>query len=181
MLIRLSPSGPPIANAQGGTAEVGVGFMLRLAEGTTSVDFFTMNAAQQYELKFDPTTALAPFLRPRLELPSQTRRYRITGAVDMFNNNVATATLTSRLWVSYDEALTWNQVAFVESLIETANRKHCRIDLPLTLGSDLATPVPADAPSITAKMTVVCSVPDGQFSAPDGDGGTGFLQLTEHL
>lgn len=181
MIIRLSPSGPPIANSDGGTADVGTGFMLRLEEGTTSVDFGVLTAATQYEIKYDPATALAPFLRPRLVSPSPLKRYRATGAVDMFNGNAGTATITLSIWVSYDEAATWNQVAFVDSLIETLNRKHCRIDLPLTLGNALADPVLNGAPSMTIKMEVSASVPDCQISAPNGDGGTGFLQLSEHL
>lgn len=181
MIIRYSPSGPPITNSDGGTADVGAGFQLRLDEGTTSVDFGALTAATQYEVKFDPSTALAPFLRPRLTAPSALRRYRATGAIDMLNGNVGTATITLSIWVSYDEAVTWNQVAFVDSLIETGDRKHCRIDLPMTLGSALADPVPTNAPSMTIKLEVSASVADCRISAPDGDGGTGFLQLSELL
>lgn len=155
--------------------------MLRLAEGTTSVTTTILTPATPYELKFDPSTATAPFLRPRLENPSAARRYRATGAIDLWNNEAATATITTRIYVSYDEAVSWNQLVFVESYIEQGDRKHCRIDQPLTLGSALADPVPAAAASMMIKLEVESSIANTQFSAPDGDGGTGFLQLTEHI
>ena len=186
MIIRYSPSGPPIANANGGSADAGVGFMLRLDEGTTTVD--TAEAALtpgvDTELKFNPNVATAPFLRPRLADPSPNRRYRVTGAVDMFTTNSGgTATFTSKIWVSYDEAVTWEVISTVESQLgpATGAYKHCRIDVPLTLGSGLASPMPAAPTSIQVKMTMQSSVNSTAFHAPDGTGGTGFLQLTEHL
>lgn len=183
MIIRYSPSGPPIANAEGGTADVGPGFLLRLAEGTTSVTTgLDLTAATQYELKYDPSTATAPFLRPRLTAPSGVRRYRATGTVDILSTTTnATATITTRIFVSYDEAATWDLIGDCDHWIHNDHVKPCRMDVPLTLGSALAEPVPAAAGSIMIKMTVEPSIAGVVFAAPDGDGGTGFLQLSEHL
>lgn len=184
MLIRLSPSGPPIANSEGGIADVGPGFTLRVSEGTTTVDtgFGTWTPATDVELKYDPATAVPPFLRPGLATPSASRRYRVTGALDIQNANVGTATITSRIDVSYDAGTTWATMTTQESRINTGQIKHVRIDQPLTLGSLLANPVTDPAPaSITVRLVMQSSIADVSFMAPGGTSGAAFLQLIEAL
>lgn len=184
MLIRLSPSGPPITNDEGGTAVVGSGFTLRLNEGTTTVDtsFGAWTPATDIEVKYNPSNALLPFLRPALADPSAARRYRITGALDLLNVGVGTATITSRLDVSYDLGVTWGELVRQESLINTATVKHLRIDMPLNLGSVLATPVPVPAPAtMTVRLVMQSSAAGVSFAAPDGTTGAAFLQLIEAL
>lgn len=184
MLIRLSPSGPPIANSDGGTAEVGEGFLLRMSEGTTIIDsgLGSWTPAQNYEVKADPATATAPFLRPELANPSPNRRYRVTGAVDLENTGLGTATITSTLEVSYDSGATWDTLVIQESEILFEQTKHVRIDQPLTLGSALNEPITDPPPaSLMVRLLMRSNIATVLFKAEGGTSGAAFLQLTEHL
>ena len=181
--IRYSPSGPVITNTEGGSLIPGEGMQLRLVEGTTTVDTDADDWAAEtdVELKYDPSTLIAPFLRPRLENPLATRRYRVTGAVDTVTTE-ATAVITAKVWVSYDEAATWGIVATCSYNQPYGQTKHNRIDMVMTLGSLMLSPVPDPAPaSMMVRLTMRADVTGVNYSAPAGDGGTGFLQLTELL
>jgi hypothetical protein len=182
MLIRLSPSGPPIANESGGTADVGPGFPLRMVEGTTVVNGGVWTPSQNYECKIDPFTPDPPYLRPTLTNPSPDRQYRVTGAVDIINTGAGTATVTATIEVSYDDAATWNTLVIQESTINQSQAKHVRIDQPLTLGSALNEPVPAVAPdSMQVRLLMRSNIPDIAYEAPGGTSGAALVQLMEAL
>ena len=180
--VRLSPSGPVIENEDGGTMQPGPGFQLRLDEGSTTIVSATLTASADSEMKQDPSDANPPFLRPQLDNPDQNRRYRITGAFDLTNSGVGSATCAVSLEMSFDGGTNWTQVALNEQVIPSDAVKHCRIDQTLTLGSVLGMPAQLDDVRCRLLVNPGAATNVSFVSGPSSGGdGSAFLQLVEAL
>ncbi len=166
--IRLSPSGPVIANANGGPLDAGPGMRLRLTEAQS-----TMGGSLAVPVAPDVISA-AGFGDPAaivltLTGPKAGLRYRAKLSLDL--NNVTTAVLTQvvlYLDTSIDGGTTYTNRAKCAHIVAPGSTSHfdapnnCRngdVYLLLTLGSALG--VDDDVPTASLKLRARANMPLG--------------------
>jgi hypothetical protein len=106
---RSSPSGPLYATS---------GFRIRGNFANSSISqSFTFPSAADYELKQDPATSVAPFMRAQLSNCSLARRYRIIGEVPLRTlvGWGSTAQLETNIAVSIDGGSNWMEIGFART------------------------------------------------------------------
>lgn len=182
--IRLSPSGAPIGNAEGGQANpVTPGLMVRLAELTSPLDVGFLSTSGQTVLQ-DPTPAPLIVAIPN---PDPNKRYKVNTSFELDNQSTAISTITVEVEASYDNQSSWNVLSSHAHLINgfsgPPSSNQTRLvtgNVPMTLGSGLATPLPANAPEIAVRITAGNSA--GQVATTTGGtNGTFWVSLVELL
>jgi len=188
--VRLSPSGPIIANANGGPFTPGPGAQLRLVEATTTCTGTlaiptvpTQIARLLGGTNFAVNIGVASG-GPGAQ-PSPSHQYRATVLLDVYNPTTnAAAEVQLYLDMSTDNA-TWREVANNDHLVGFSGAKQIRLDAPLQYGSVYGV-LPADT-NLYLRARIGASSGGGivlvDSAATVGDAthnqGTVLLQLTE--
>lgn len=180
-VIRLSPSGPPITNEEGGGAEPGPGFQLRLDEdgGSTGMAALGTSFVDITDLAGNP-------IEVELDNPSPDKRYKVNFHCEAQNVGGAPSNLELQLMLSY------NGGAFValgdnERAVLTGQTTAAVIDMPMVLGSAIQNPstgplpVPAGATSMRIRCQARSSVAAAIQIPNGGTSGTILLSLAELL
>lgn len=183
-VIRLSPSGPPIQNDEGGPANpVGPGFPVRLAEVTSSLDVAGLPTGT-----FNPIQNTTPAtIVAALSKPAPNKRYKVNCSFELSNNSDGDSIATIRVEASYDEQANWNVLSSHSHTIRgfagppvSNQTRLVTANVPMTLGSLLDTPIPANAPEIAVRITA--GVDGGVVATTTGGtNGTFWLSLAELL
>lgn len=179
-VIRLSPSGPPIENSDGGQAEPGPGFQLRLDEAGGSTGMAALGTS------FVDVTDLAgnPY-EVELDNPSPAKRYK-------FNFHCEAQSVGALSNLELQMTLSYNGGAFValgdnERPVLAGQTTVANIDMPMTLGADIENPstgvlpVPAGATSMRVRVQARSSVGAAIQIGNGGTSGTILLSLAELL
>lgn len=180
-VLRLSPSGPPVTNAEGGDAIPGPGMQLRLAEaaGSTTMAAFTASYQNIVDADGDP-------FEVELSAPVANLRYRFNFHCDVDEPTGNADAVQFRVVASYDDGATFTNVWAENSHALLANlERHCAIDVPITLGSALGattpTPIPANTPNVKVRVQGKATT-NGRAQIPNGgQSGTIWLSLAELL
>ncbi len=186
--IRLSPSGPNIANANGGPFTPGAGAQLRLVEATTTcagtVAIPTV-PTQIARLLGGTNFAVNMGVAAGGNAPTPSHQYRATVLLDVYNPTTnAAAEVQLYLDMSTDNA-TWREVANNDHLVGFSGTKQIRLDAPLQYGSIYGV-LPADQ-NLYLRARIGATSGGGivlvDSAATVGDAlhnqGTVLLQLTE--
>lgn len=180
--LRISPSGPFVENDEGGVADPGNGFQLRLDEAGGSTGMAALGTS------FVDVTDLAgnPFV-VSLDLPDPNKRYKFNFHCEAANVGVADSDLELQLLVSYD-GVNYVTLGDNERQVLVGQTTEASIDMPMVLGADivststgLAQPVPDGAPSISFKVAARSSVAAAIQIPQGGNRGTILLSLAELL
>lgn len=191
--VRLAPSGPDIANDEGGEFEPGTGARLRLAEATSTVGsttnvITTIDQVLGVQLVAAPVLADGP-MSASLAGPKAAKNYRATVCCDVMSDLTnANVTVTLGIQTSPD-GTTWttkvqNQHWLGASAETTGagNARQCRLDLTLRSGAALGV---LDAHAQLAVRAVIKADKAGATLAhPDGSGaetgvGSCYIVLEE--
>lgn len=174
--LRLSPSGPFIENAEGGVADPGNGFQLRLDEAGGSVGMGALTDVYQEVLA---VSGGAPF-EASLLLPDPNRRYRVNAHLDAQCVTLDDA-LDLRLMAAYDGVNFVNELAENTHAMLVDSTVRFGIDMVMQLGSAFGTPLPAGSPSLSVRLQAR-AVTAGRIVLPtSGQNGSCLLTLTELL
>lgn len=182
-VIRLSPSGAPITNDEGGQSQPGPGFQLRLAETLSQLNVVGLPTGSQNVFQ-DPTPA---DIVVALANPDPNLRYKANCHLELENNTDGDSIVTLEIEASYDGQTNWNVISSVEHTIKGVGTtpafgqsRLVAVDLPMTLGSALQTAMPANAPEIALRVT---GGVNGGIVATNTGGADGnfFLSLAELL
>lgn len=190
--LRISPSGEPILNDDGGGFVPGEGMVMRAALASANIaDGFSVSGTGVIEIKDDPSTALAPFMRPSFENCQLGTRYGAELVVTLrTQDSWNTAVVTLAVDGSIDDGVSWiplTATAFVVPGVSGAgngNQNTCDVEVPGILGSDITGLV--DGGSLTLRATLQGSaVPASSLGfagqATLGDAPGQHLKLTEQL
>lgn len=179
-VIRLSPSGPAITNEEGGMAEPGPGFQLRLSEaaGSTAMAALTTAYAAVTDIDGDP-------FEVELLSPTADHRYKANFHCDVDQITGAEVTVSLRLIAAYD-GVTFDKVLAENTHTLPSNvERTVAIDVPITLGGELGAttpaPIPAATPSIKIRAFAKTSVNATAQIQNGGQSGTIWLSLAEML
>jgi hypothetical protein len=136
--VRLSPSGPVIANANGGPFNPGPGAQLRLVEATTTCagSLAIPTVPTQIARVLGGTNfAVNLGVASGGHAPYAGNQYRATVLLDVYNPTTnALAEVQLYLDMSTDNA-TWREVANNDHLVGFSGTKQIRLDAPLQYGS----------------------------------------------
>jgi len=195
MKVRLSPSGPVIANEEGGELAPGAGMMLRLAEGYTHIggSLAITQTPQTLGTVLNGGTVLVETLPE----PSPDLRYRASLTIDVDNSSTSTAAdVVLFIDTSVDGASWVNQVSNTHAVGagsgvdgDQFTGMHCRLDMTMRLGSDLTGGMPVGSPSlrVRGRIAQVGEVVGAEVDSRASSGpynefvGTCLLQLSEHF
>lgn len=181
--IRLSPSGAPIGNAEGGQANpVTPGLMVRLTELTQPLNVFTLTNVQQVLQNPTPQDLILG-----IPNPDPNKRYKVNASFELDNDSDSDGTVTVQIEASYDNRVSWNVLSVHDHLINgfsgppVSNQTRLVTgNVPMTLGSGLATPLPAGIAQIDVRVTV--SATGGTIvTTTGGTNGTFWFSLAELL
>lgn len=178
--IRLSPSGPPITNDDGGEATPGDGFQLRLAEsaGSTTMAALTDSYQDITDIGGDPFQLIMTGCQP-------TKKYKFNFHCDVDQPTGAAAAVQFQVVASYDGGATFPNIWGENShqLLADEERR-AGIDVGLvpgaSIGFPILAPIPAGATVIVrvqakATQTGTAQIPNG------GNSGNIWLSLAELL
>lgn len=183
--IRLSPSGPVIQNANGGTMVPGPGARLRLVEASCTIGG-TLAITPSPET-LGPVLG-GPALTVSLPNPQGGLEYRVTALLDVFNTSTnVTASVELYLDLSTDGGATWPEKASNTHLVGFTGARQVRCDMKLAPGGSLG--VGAGVTSLIARARIGASAgtPNvlAESAGTPGDAatsvGTVLLQLEECL
>lgn len=175
-VIRLSPSGPPLRGDNGGMAEPGTGFQLRLdeAQGSTAMGALTTS--------FQPLTDLGGTpLEVKLESPAPNKRYKFNSHFEVTALSPNDASVSVRAMVSYDGGATRANLGENVWQLRTGTAIRAGIDIAMALGSELDVPVPAGAPEISILIEAKTGQNNEGQVPNGGKKGTIWLSLAELL
>lgn len=179
-IIRLSPSGPPITNDEGGLAEPGPGLQLRLSETNCSTGMAALTDAYQtvVDLAGDPVEV-------SLDLPDPNKRYKVNFHCDVDQVTGAESTVQLKLIAAYDGSTFSHQLGENTHMVQSNVERSVAIDVAMVLGSELGFPVlaplPAASPSIKVRVQAKAGV-TGTVQIPSGgSSGNIWLSLAEML
>lgn len=193
--LRYSPSGGIVQNEEGGGLAPGPGMMLRLAEGYTLIggSLAITQTPQTLGTVLNGGTVLVETLPE----PSPDLRYRASLTIDVGNSSTSTpADVVLFIDTSVDGSNWVNQVSNTHGVGAGSGvdgseftGMHCRLDMTMRLGGDLAGGMPAGAPSLRVRGRiaqvgeVVGAEVDSRGSSAGYDDfvGTCLLQLSEHF
>lgn len=173
--IRLSPSGPSIANAGGAPFAPGPGARLRLNEATST-------GTQALSASVAPLVGSGYVIA--LDAPNPALNYRATALIDAENDSTnVTAAIQLYLDISPDNA-TWTEVASNGHLVGPLSVRQIRVDSPLKLGSALGVLTTWTNIFLRARIgaSVGAAASTSSGSVPGADPtnkGTALLQLEE--
>jgi hypothetical protein len=191
--LRLSPSGPDVANSGGGEFDPGTGARLRLAEavstvGSTTNVITTVDQVIGVQLAAAPVPGDSP-MSTNLLLPSPAKNYRATLCCDAMSSLTnANITLTIGIQTSPD-GTTWTTkvqnehwLGFAAGNTGADNARHCRLDLTLRSGAALGV-VALDA-QLAVRGIIKASAAGATVSHPTGSGtengvGSAYIVLEE--
>lgn len=108
--LRMSPSGEPVVNEDGGQFIPGSGMVMRAAfESSAITSSFSISGSAAFEIKEDPGTTLAPFTRPELASAMQLgATYQLACHLSVFAGDAwSTNTVHTYLEGSTDDGSTW--------------------------------------------------------------------------
>jgi hypothetical protein len=192
--IRLSPSGPVIANSDGGPLNAGPGMRLRLAEGQS-----TMGGSLAVPAVADVISA-AGFGNPTafsltLDSPKAGLRYRAKLSLDLINVTTSVeAEVVLYLDTSIDGGTVYTNRAKCCHVVSPGSTSHATpqgarsadVYIPMTLGSALG--IDDSTPPASIKLRARASMPLGVLgdvvvSSASASGGTSVtgLQGTIHM
>ncbi len=131
--IRLSPSGPVIQNANGGTMVPGPGARLRLVEASCTIGgSLAISTVPQV---IGPQLGNGLTLSLPLPLPQAGLEYRVTALVDVLNLSTnVTASVELYIDTSPDN-VTWTEQASNTHLVGFSGARQVRCDMKLKAGS----------------------------------------------
>ncbi len=180
--VRLSPSGPVIANANGGPFAPGPGAQLRLVEATTT-------CAGSLAIPTVPTQVANVLggtnFSVNLAAPNVGLEYRATVICDVYNPTTnALAEVQLYIDMSTNNA-TWREIANNDHLVGFSSSRQVRLDAPLKAG--LTYGIVANDATVYLRARIGASSGGGIVSissaATVGDAtnnqGTVLLQLSE--
>lgn len=161
--IRYSPSGPVIG---------GAGAVLRAAHNQDQLTTKTLDASLD-PLDFQGAlTGVASLANPLVDL-----NYYADGRFSLSNTDGSNATVvTVGLELSYDQ-VTWFLQRSQTYELAAGQFRTVEVAFPFLLGTALATPMPAGAAQIAAR--IVASDSDGDAAVDADELGTYFLELYE--
>lgn len=182
-VLRLSPSGPPIVNDDGGQAVPGDGMQLRLAEAVASTAMAAFTNTFQDVVGTGSTFPGVP-VQVLLLAPDPARKYKVNFHVDVVEPTGNADAVQFQLLASYDGGATFPATLQANSHALLANMERtCCLDVGLILGSQLGFPVvsamPAGSPSIIVKVQGKAST-SGRAQIP-GNNMCIYLGLAELL
>lgn len=148
MIIRLSPSGPPIANAEGATAEVGPGFQLRMSEDTGSTNAATIAVAADYASDNLGNAFVVGF-----DVPDPNKRYAINCHFQAEAAAAGNAAIKLEIVASYDGGADVVVGTSVTHLIASTPGS-VFADVGMVLGSQMLNPIPPGTTSVLWRARV---------------------------
>ncbi len=185
--IRLSPSGPVIANAAGGPFAPGPGARVRLVEATTTIagtSGVLLIPSTPTEIANPPGTTN---FRVQLPDPNSALEYRATIICDVLNPTTnANASVELYIDTSSDAGSTWHEQVSNSHLVGFSGARQIRCDMPLRPGANVNAVSGAPAVLVRARIGassgggVVMIESAGTPGQVDGV-GTCLLQLEECL
>jgi hypothetical protein len=195
MIIRLSPSGPPILNAGGGPLQPGAGMQLRLAEGMTTIGGSLAIPSQGAPATIGTILGGGTVLVETLLAPNPLLNYRATLLLDVLNTQTNAAGSVQLFIDTSVDGSTWvEQVGNTHAVPAgsgvdgtLASGRQVRVDMTLRAGSALAGGMLSTAPSLRVRGRVCALAANGglQVSSEAASGaftnlvGTAILQLSE--
>ncbi len=196
--IRLAPSGPEIANGDGGFFDPGPGARLRLSEAISPMGGSAAIPTEDEETNIISALGFAtPPNAPisvTLDNPSPGLRYRAKLTLDVANESTnILGRVVLYLDTSVDGGATWDEQAIGGHEIGAAQTgsiaepRQCEAWIPLTLGSDLGVVTsPAPSPSIMLRARALNHGGEGApqllvDALEDFPGGPSGLQGSIHL
>ncbi len=129
--IRLSPSGPVIANSGGGPFAPGPGASLRLVEAQCTIGGSL--AIPTVPVVIGPTLGVPGFLDV-LALPNAALNYRATVLLDVLNGTTNAQASVELYLDSSTDGVTFNEIASNSHLIGQNSVRQIRLDQKLTSG-----------------------------------------------
>ncbi len=187
-VLRYSPSGGIVENAEGGKLSPGAGMMIRLAEGYTTIGGTLQITTTPQTL--GTVLGGGTVLVETLAAPSADLRYRASLSIDVDNSSTSTAGDVVLFLDTSVDGVNWvNQVSNAHGVGPLDSSMHCRLDMTMRLGSDLSGGMPAAAPSLRVRgrialtATLVGVEVDSRLSTAgyNSFSGTCLLQLSEHF
>jgi hypothetical protein len=194
-LLRYSPSGGIVQNAEGAPLAPGAGMMLRLAEGYTAIGgtLQITTTPQTLGTVLGGGTVLVETLAD----PSPDLRYRASLSIDVMNNSTSTGADVVLFIDSSVDGVNWVEQVNNAHAVGAGSGpdgdeytgKHCRLDMTMRLGSALGGGMAAGAPSlrVRGRIAVVAEVTGAEVDSRGSTGpyddfvGTCLLQLSEHF
>lgn len=181
--IRLSPSGAPLTNDDGGPADPGEGFILRRFSRARQIEAKNVPTVGSTLLTYADTSEVVL----ALATPATNKRYALNCRFQAENNSDTSGILTIAPEVSYDNQVVWTPLSSHEHEMKAFgttpvvnSARLVSADIEDTLGSALAVPVPAAAPEIAIRFRL--SADAGVINTLDGGaGGSLWAQLVESL
>jgi hypothetical protein len=195
MIIRLSPSGPPILNAGGGPLQPGTGMQLRLAEGMTTIGGSLTIPSQGAPATIGTILGGGTVLVETLLAPNPALNYRATLLLDVQNDQTNAAGSVQIFIDTSVDGSTWvEQVGNTHTVPagsgvdgDRPSGRQIRVDMTLRAGSALVGGMLATAPSLRVRGRV-CALNTNsglQVSSEQTAGafdnlvGSALLQLAE--
>lgn len=192
MIIRLSPSGPPILNSGGGPLQPGTGMMLRLAEGTTTIGGSLAIPSAGSPATIGTLLGGGIVLIETLDNPNPNLNYRATLLLDVANE-VTNSAGEVQLYIDTSvDGSTWVSQVGNEHIVaagsgatsDEPSGRQVRVDMTLRLGGSINGGMPVGSPSlrVRGRISATLGAPVVDSSAGAGDlVGSVLLQLSEHF
>lgn len=162
MLIRLAPSGPPVANAEGGQAEVGDGFQLRMSEAGGSTNAATITATEDYAKDAGATAFATAFTAP-----DPNKRYAAHVEYKAEVAAAGVAAITTKIVASYDGGADELIGQSVTNLIASTPGA-VFASVPMTLGSAMWTAMTAGNAGMIVRVRLVADNPNFKLAQNSG-------------
>jgi hypothetical protein len=177
--VRLSPSGPVIANAAGGPFTPGSGAQLRLVEAASSGTQSLVVAPGAGLVQGDGSSPLIVALLA----PDPKKQYRATVICDV-ENDATNITAVVQLYIDLSpDGVTWTQVAADGHLVGFSSMRQVRCDLLLTPGVNLGAALGVN--QVVMRGRISKSGAATPFTSAGGtvvgtyNGGPALIQLAE--
>lgn len=187
-VLRLSPSGEPIENSDGGGLIPGEGIVMRAAfENAAITSGFSISGTAAFELKENMSDANAPFMRPQLTGARLNVKYAaelnyLMAVADGWNTNVVTTVIQG----SIDDGANWITLATNSNNVPgiSANANQNEVNMHIRTDPFLGSTVTGltEGGSLMLRATVMSGGADGQISfRGTGDAPSAYLELKEQL
>lgn len=173
--IRLSPSGPVIANAEGGPLNPGPGCQLRLAEATTIVGTHSPIEDTPVDVGGTPGGTPQDTLIVSLDNPNAAYKYRAEVHCDVENAIGGTfSAVQMSIFTSFDDGATWSPRSTTNQTVEEDGYRPCKSIMVLQ-----SLDIPEGTARLSIKGTVAASPGRIYLNSKPPGTGTAHLQLTE--
>lgn len=183
--IRLSPSGPVIQNANGGTMVPGPGARLRLVEASCTIGgSLAISTVPQV---IGPQLGNGLTLSLPLPLPQAGLEYRVTALIDVFNLST-NVTGSCELFIDTSpDNVTWTEQASNSHFVGFSGGRQVRCDMKLKAGSLIGVTAGATGLNVRARIGASAGNPNilAESASTPGSAATSvgsfLLQLEECL